>query len=182
MYMNIWMQVPKITQKGWICTKYQRWATLVTGPWPPDHIPWPADHGWWPPDHPPGWNWVYDHVEWSLDHFMCHVIDPVSNKHKMVKIQPYNRASNVSEGHKVLGRGLVMSRIRGKQHATNRRQTHGRPTMCHGRPTTSRRIFHVQPTVLTANRCGGASSAVGSIKAMDPMAARPWGVAARPPT
>ena len=77
MYINIWMQVPKIIQKGWICTKYQRWATLVTRPWPPDHIPWPADHGWWPPDYPPGWNGVYDHVEWSLDHFMCHVIDPV---------------------------------------------------------------------------------------------------------
>ena len=113
MYMNIWMQVPKITQKGWKCTKYQRWATLVTGPWPPDHIPWPADHGWWPPDHPPGWNGVYDHVEWSHDHFMCHVIDPVSNKHKMVKIQPYNSASNISKGHNVPGQGLVMSRIRG---------------------------------------------------------------------
>ena len=51
-----------------------------------------------------------------------------ANKHKKVKIQPYKRASNISKGHNVPGQGLVMSKIRGEQHATNWSKTRGRPT------------------------------------------------------
>ena len=105
-------------------------------PWPPGHLGWPPGQSGWPPGHPPaGFRPL---TVWSGSPTTSPVTFPMlhANKHKMVKIQPHMRASNISKGIHMSGRGLLTSRIREEQHATNLGKTRGRPTTFLGRPAT----------------------------------------------